>query len=171
METGSYCILDPQIIVKSFYQLFTFSQIFLGYHSLPETFRLAKFQIYFENLRTLNNVFATGGLIVYLVCHFQVSLIHNCKPSSEPYRGSRSNYFFTLLLLLTFLLCSVAVGWGITRYVLNTVFNTYYQSQCTQLYSLLWNNSLMLSVLTCINILLTILTNSMYSIMAYLFLK
>ncbi|XP_065659674.1 transmembrane channel-like protein 7 isoform X3 [Hydra vulgaris] len=45
----------------------------------------------------------------------KISLIYNCKQSSTSYQGARSNYFFTLLLLLSFLMCTVAVGWGLTR--------------------------------------------------------
>jgi len=57
------------------------------------------------------------GILKLIVLFYvkKTSLLYNCKPSSQPYQGARSNYFFTLLLLLTFLLCTVAVGWALTR--------------------------------------------------------
>lgn len=56
--------------------------------------------------------------VVKLVIMFYVkktSLIYNNKPSEKPYQGARSNYLFTMLLLLTFVLCLVGVGWGVTK--------------------------------------------------------
>eukprot|EP00795_Rhopilema_esculentum_P009085 gene9085-16739_t len=59
---------------------------------------------------------AIGVLKLILVFYVKkISLMFNCKPASKPYQGSRNNYFFTLLLLLTFLLCVLGVGWGLTR--------------------------------------------------------
>jgi len=57
------------------------------------------------------------GIIKLFILFYvkKISLMFNCKPSTQPYQGARSNYFFTLLLLLTYLLCTVAVGWGLTR--------------------------------------------------------
>ena len=46
----------------------------------------------------------------------QISLMFNCKPSSKPYNSSRANYLFTMLLLLSYLICLVAIGYSITRY-------------------------------------------------------
>jgi hypothetical protein len=45
----------------------------------------------------------------------KISLVYNCKPSNDTYRGGRTNYFFTLLLILTFLLANVAIGFGMTK--------------------------------------------------------
>lgn len=45
----------------------------------------------------------------------KVALMYNNEPSQKVYQGTRSNYLFTVLLLISFLMCLVAVGWGITR--------------------------------------------------------
>ena len=45
----------------------------------------------------------------------KVALMYNNKPSDKVYQGTRSNYLFTVLLLISFLMCLIAVGWGITR--------------------------------------------------------
>eukprot|EP00794_Sanderia_malayensis_P009100 gene9100-10072_t len=57
------------------------------------------------------------GIIKLFIVFYvkKISLMFNCKQSTKPYQGARSNYIFTLVLLLTFLLCVVGVGWGITR--------------------------------------------------------
>ncbi|CAB3988804.1 transmembrane channel 7 [Paramuricea clavata] len=45
----------------------------------------------------------------------KIGLMYNCKPSSKPYNSSRANYLFTMLLLLSYLICLVAIGYSITR--------------------------------------------------------
>ncbi|KAK3756000.1 hypothetical protein QZH41_013187 [Actinostola sp. cb2023] len=59
------------------------------------------------------------GVVKLLITFYlkKVSLMYNNKPSNRPYQGARSNYLFTVLLLITFFMCLVAVGWGITKYV------------------------------------------------------
>lgn len=77
--------------------------------------------VYGQSLIWIGTFFAplipvVGILKLFVLFYIKkLSLMFNNKPSSQPYQGARSNYFFTLLLLLTFLLCAVAVGWGITR--------------------------------------------------------
>ncbi|XP_066917366.1 transmembrane channel-like protein 7 isoform X1 [Clytia hemisphaerica] len=77
--------------------------------------------VYGQSLIWIGTFFAplipVVGIIKLFILFYvkKISLMLNCKPSSQPYQGARSNYFFTLLLLLTFLLCSFAVGWGLTR--------------------------------------------------------
>ncbi|KXJ26662.1 transmembrane channel-like protein 7 [Exaiptasia diaphana] len=59
---------------------------------------------------------AMGVVKLFLTFYLKkVSLMYNNKPSNRPYQGARSNYLFTVLLLITFFMCLVAVGWGITR--------------------------------------------------------
>jgi len=57
------------------------------------------------------------GILKLIIVFYvkKISLMYNCKPSSKPYQGARNNYFFTLLLLLTFLMCVFGVGWGVTK--------------------------------------------------------
>ncbi|KAL9956729.1 hypothetical protein ACROYT_G038252 [Oculina patagonica] len=59
---------------------------------------------------------AMGVVKLFLVFYIEkVALMYNNKPSDKVYQGTRSNYLFTVLLLISFLMCLVAVGWGITR--------------------------------------------------------
>lgn len=59
---------------------------------------------------------AMGVIKLFLVFYVEkVSLMYNNEPSQKIYQGTRSNYLFTVLLLISFLMCLVAVGWGITR--------------------------------------------------------
>ncbi|XP_031555881.1 transmembrane channel-like protein 7 [Actinia tenebrosa] len=59
---------------------------------------------------------AMGVVKLFITFYLKkVSLIYNNKPSNKPYQGARSNYLFTVLLLITFFMCLVAVGWGITK--------------------------------------------------------
>ena len=51
-----------------------------------------------------------------LVFHFQATVSHNCRSQEKAYLAGRSNYFFMILLLGTFLLCLAAVAYGITQY-------------------------------------------------------
>lgn len=51
----------------------------------------------------------------------KVALVYNNKPSDKVYQGTRSNYLFTVLLLISFLMCLVAVGWGVTRWVVGVI--------------------------------------------------
>ncbi|KAM7443038.1 Transmembrane channel-like [Porites harrisoni] len=44
----------------------------------------------------------------------KATVLHNCR-SGKAYRAGRSNYFFMILLLGTFLLCLAAVAYGITQ--------------------------------------------------------
>lgn len=57
------------------------------------------------------------GVIKMVILFYvkKTSLVYNNKPSDKPYQGARSNYLFTMLLLLTFILCLVGVGWGVTK--------------------------------------------------------
>lgn len=45
----------------------------------------------------------------------KVSLMHNNKLPDRPYKSAKSNFTFTLLLLLSFFMCIAIVGWAITR--------------------------------------------------------
>ncbi|XP_020912687.2 transmembrane channel-like protein 7 [Exaiptasia diaphana] len=45
----------------------------------------------------------------------KVSLMHNNTLPDRPYQSAKSNFTFTLLLLLSFFMCIAIVGWGITR--------------------------------------------------------
>lgn len=54
-------------------------------------------------------------LMIFNSPSLKVALMHNNKPSDKVYQGTRSNYLFTVLLLISFLMCLIAVGWGITR--------------------------------------------------------
>lgn len=59
---------------------------------------------------------AMGVVKLFLVFYIEkVALMYNNKPSDKVYQGTRSNYLFTVLLLISFLMCLIAVGWGITR--------------------------------------------------------
>ncbi|PFX22961.1 transmembrane channel-like protein 7 [Stylophora pistillata] len=59
---------------------------------------------------------AMGVVKLFLVFYIEkVALMFNNKPSDKVYQGTRSNYLFTVLLLISFLMCLIAVGWGITR--------------------------------------------------------
>ncbi|EDO48330.1 predicted protein [Nematostella vectensis] len=61
---------------------------------------------------------AMGVVKLFIVFYVKkLSLMYNNKPSDQPYQGARSNYLFTVLLLITFFTCLIAVGWGITRWV------------------------------------------------------
>lgn len=59
---------------------------------------------------------AMGVIKLFFVFYIEkVALMYNNKPSDKVYQGTRSNYLFTVLLLISFLMCLVAVGWGVTR--------------------------------------------------------
>lgn len=59
---------------------------------------------------------AMGVIKLFILFYVEkVSLMYNNEPSQRVYQGTRSNYLFTVLLLISFLMCLVAVGWGITR--------------------------------------------------------
>ncbi|XP_015762502.1 PREDICTED: transmembrane channel-like protein 7 [Acropora digitifera] len=59
---------------------------------------------------------AMGVIKLFILFYVEkVSLMCNNEPSQRVYQGTRSNYLFTVLLLISFLMCLVAVGWGITR--------------------------------------------------------
>ncbi|KAJ7371092.1 Transmembrane channel-like [Desmophyllum pertusum] len=59
---------------------------------------------------------AMGVIKLFFVFYIEkVALMYNNKPSDKVYQGTRSNYLFTVLLLISFLMCLVGVGWGITR--------------------------------------------------------
>lgn len=45
----------------------------------------------------------------------QATVIYNCSAQEKAYRAGRSNYFFMILLLGTFLLCLAAVAYGVTQ--------------------------------------------------------
>lgn len=45
----------------------------------------------------------------------KISLMHNNTLPDRPYQSAKSNFTFTLLLLLCFFMCTAIVGWGITR--------------------------------------------------------
>lgn len=51
-----------------------------------------------------------------LIFYFQATVSHNCRSQEKAYLAGRSNYFFMILLLGTFLLCLAAVAYGITQY-------------------------------------------------------
>ena len=61
----------------------------------------------------------------------KISLIFNCKSSSKSFQGARSNYFITLLLLLTFLMCTVAIGYGVAQ-VKTSKCGPYSNSDCEE---------------------------------------
>ena len=48
-------------------------------------------------------------------CFIQATVLYNCRTEQKAYRAGRSNYFFMILLLGTFLLCLAAVAYGITQ--------------------------------------------------------
>lgn len=59
---------------------------------------------------------AMGVVKLFILFYVEkVALMYNNEPSQKVYQGTRSNYLFTVLLLISFLMCLVAVGWGITR--------------------------------------------------------
>ncbi|XP_028413133.1 transmembrane channel-like protein 7 [Dendronephthya gigantea] len=60
---------------------------------------------------------AAMGVIKLFIMFYakKIGLMYNCKPSSKPYNSSRANYLFTMLLLLSYLICLVAIGYSITR--------------------------------------------------------
>lgn len=45
----------------------------------------------------------------------KATVFYNCKAEEKAYRAGRSNYFFMILLLGTFLLCLAAVAYGVTQ--------------------------------------------------------
>ncbi|KAJ7386964.1 Transmembrane channel-like [Desmophyllum pertusum] len=45
----------------------------------------------------------------------KATVVYNCRAQEKAYRAGRSNYFFMILLLGTFLLCLAAVAYGITQ--------------------------------------------------------
>ncbi|XP_066292025.1 transmembrane channel-like protein 7 isoform X1 [Branchiostoma lanceolatum] len=45
----------------------------------------------------------------------KLSLMHNCVPSTKPFRASKSRTFFMVILLVSFLLCIIPVGIGIVQ--------------------------------------------------------
>ena len=45
----------------------------------------------------------------------QMFLMHNCRMGEKTFRAARTNYFFLLLLLGTFLMCLAAVVFGVTQ--------------------------------------------------------
>jgi len=45
----------------------------------------------------------------------KATVLYNCRSEEKAYRAGRSNYFFMILLLGTFLLCLAAVAYGITQ--------------------------------------------------------
>lgn len=49
------------------------------------------------------------------LCISQATVVYNCKTQEKAYRAGRSNYFFMILLLGTFLLCLAAVAYGVTQ--------------------------------------------------------
>lgn len=56
--------------------------------------------------------------IIKLIITFyamKATVIYNCSAQEKAYRAGRSNYFFMILLLGTFLLCLAAVAYGVTQ--------------------------------------------------------
>ncbi|KAL9981399.1 hypothetical protein ACROYT_G010099 [Oculina patagonica] len=45
----------------------------------------------------------------------KATVVYNCSTQQKAYRAGRSNYFFMILLLGTFLLCLAAVAYGVTQ--------------------------------------------------------
>lgn len=45
----------------------------------------------------------------------KATVFYNCRAAEKAYRAGRSNYFFMILLLGTFLLCLAAVAYGVTQ--------------------------------------------------------
>lgn len=45
----------------------------------------------------------------------KATVVYNCSTQEKAYRAGRSNYFFMILLLGTFLLCLAAVAYGVTQ--------------------------------------------------------
>jgi len=105
-----------------------------GSFNLGEKIGRAEFQIpknildlvYGQSLIWLGTFFAPllpvlGILKLFFIFYVKkISLMYNCKSSSKSFQGARSNYFITLLLLLTFLLCTVAIGYGVAQMKVST---------------------------------------------------
>ena len=53
----------------------------------------------------------TGFLLSYII--LQLSALYACDPADRPYKASRSNTFFMIVLLVTFFLCAFPVGYTI----------------------------------------------------------
>ncbi|XP_046854869.1 transmembrane channel-like protein 7 isoform X2 [Xenia sp. Carnegie-2017] len=60
---------------------------------------------------------AAMGVVKLFILFYakKIGLMFSCKPSSKPYNSSRANYLFTMLLLLSYLICLVAIGYAVTR--------------------------------------------------------
>ena len=70
----------------------------------------------FHHLYSLTECFTGHEKVKFsFIVSVKVALMYNNKPSDKVYQGTRSNYLFTVLLLISFLMCLVAVGWGVTR--------------------------------------------------------
>ena len=54
-------------------------------------------------------------VLILLSVFSQATVVYNCSTQEKAYRAGRSNYFFMILLLGTFLLCLAAVAYGVTQ--------------------------------------------------------
>jgi len=77
--------------------------------------------VYGQSLILIGTFFSpliSAMAVVKLVLLFyvkKVSLMHNNKLPDRPYKSAKSNFTFTLLLLLSFFMCTAIVGWAITQ--------------------------------------------------------
>ena len=82
--------------------------------------------VYGQSLIWLGTFFAPmmpalGILKLILVFYVKkTSLMFNCVSSSKSFQGARSNYWFTLLLMLIFLLCSLTISYSAAHMTTST---------------------------------------------------
>ena len=55
--------------------------------------------------------------ITHVFASEQLSALKACPPAEQPYRASRTNSFFMMILLIAFFLCTVPVGYSLYKSV------------------------------------------------------
>ena len=67
-------------------------------------------------------------IFLFMVC-LQLTLMKNCVPAARPYRASKSNYFFMLILMISYALSIIILSYAIGRCVPSRS-NSYCNRQC-----------------------------------------
>lgn len=65
--------------------------------------------IYFAPLMSFMG-FITLVILFYLK---KLTVLRNYKPASQPYKSSKTHFFFMIMLLISYILCCIPIGWAI----------------------------------------------------------